>query len=576
MARLVLRAVTALAMVGLLLVPVLASRGSTESSSGRDPVTITRYEAQYDVAADGTLRAVETIAVDVPEGRHGIFRYWDLADSADRGVRYRPRDVRIRLDGGPVPVLTTWEQGRRYRVAKIGDPDEYLAPGAHTYTIEYRIDGVLAPNEDAGRSELVWQVVPAGWSMPIRDADLRVSLPHPVDRFDCSVGDGRPCSVEGGGTSTLRVTAADLLPNTPVVLRSAMAAPAPDRATLPWAVEWDRLLGSSEPGLLVALLAAALAGLGGYLLDRASRERNPGLPVMFEPPPGLGPVQTAYVVDERVPGNALSATLLHLAEQGHVELTERDGDWTVTSRLDTPTWESLDPVARKVVSELGLRKRGARFAADGSVSSGESLSGLKTQLAPTVRDWGSSTGVLVPAAREWAWRVLWFVAAALAVILTLFAVTGTWVMPFATFAVGAVGVLMPGVGSRRTPQGRELWSRAGGFRRFLSTDAAQDRFDFSGREQLYTAYIPYAVAFGVADLWATKYAAATGSAAAPVPLWYGGGTGGGSAVATDLGSFDRALASSISAYAATQSSSSSGGGGGFSGGGGGGGGGGSW
>src|SRR5690606_2694890 len=133
-----------------------------------------------------------------------IFRFWDLADRADHGVRYRPRDVRIRLDGDTVPVSRYWEQGRRYRVAQIGDADEYLSPGPHTYTIDYRIDGVLAPNPervadssaswtggDDDRSEFVWQVVAAGWSMPIRQADVSVTLPHVADRLECSIGDGR-------------------------------------------------------------------------------------------------------------------------------------------------------------------------------------------------------------------------------------------------------------------------------------------------------------------------------------------------------------------------------------------------
>ena len=73
-------------------------------------------------------------------------------------------------------------------------------------------------------------------------------------------------------------------------------------------------------------------------------------------------------------------------------------------------------------------------------------------------------------------------------------------------------------GTRRTAQGRELWSRAGGFQRMLSTPSSVDRFDFSGRRELYTAYIPYAVAFDCADAWAQKYETETGEPA-PTPVW---------------------------------------------------------
>lgn len=145
MVRILLRLVTAVVMLGFLLVPALATMSVDEASGVADPVTIVRYDADYTVGADGTLTATESVEADFPSGRHGIFRYWDLADLGDAGPRYRPRDVAITLDGASVPVSSSWENGRRFRVAWIGDPDRYLSPGRHTYRIRYRIEGVLAP-----------------------------------------------------------------------------------------------------------------------------------------------------------------------------------------------------------------------------------------------------------------------------------------------------------------------------------------------------------------------------------------------------------------------------------------------
>jgi uncharacterized membrane protein len=146
------------------------------------------------------------------------------------------------------------------------------------------------------------------------------------------------------------------------------------------------------------------------------------------------------------------------------------------------------------------------------------------------------------------------------------------------FAVFGLGVGMAGAGTKRTPAGRDVWSRVGGFKRILSTPSSVDRFDFSGRKELYTAYLPWAVAFDCADEWAKKYRIETGEEP-PVPTYFTGYTGShtGNYVSQMVNSFDSAVSSAISSYNATQSSSSSGGGGGFSGGGGGGGGGGgSW
>ena len=110
----------------------------------------------------------------------------------------------------------------------------------------------------------------------------------------------------------------------------------------------------------------------------------------------------------------------------------------------------------------------------------------------------------------------------------------------------------------------------------LSTPSSKQRFDFSGRQELYTAYIPWAVAFGCADEWAKKYRTETGTEP-PVPAYFAGATTPAPTPATTstdgrrLRSHRRQLDLVVPGHAVL---TSSGGGGGFSGGGGGGGGGG--
>ncbi len=68
-----------------------------------DPVVITDYVVDYTVNADGRLDAVETITGDFPSGRHGIFRYWDVANQNSPRVRQVPDITSILMDGEPVP-----------------------------------------------------------------------------------------------------------------------------------------------------------------------------------------------------------------------------------------------------------------------------------------------------------------------------------------------------------------------------------------------------------------------------------------------------------------------------------------
>ena len=121
--------------------------------------------------------------------------------------------------------------------------------------------------------------------------------------------------------------------------------------------------------------------------------------------------------------------------------------------------------------------------------------------------------------------------------------------------VGGLPLVSTGVGTRRT-SGRDLWSRAGGFSRILSTPSSVERRSVSGRENLYTAYIPWAVAFGCAEEWAKKTPPQMGAEPA-APVWFvgTGWSGSGAGMASALDSFDSSLQSSISAYQATQRSS---------------------
>ncbi|GAA1925448.1 DUF2207 domain-containing protein [Nocardioides marmoribigeumensis] len=583
--------VAVLLTAGLLLWPWLAAMDPQEGGSGPDPVRITDYRADFTLARDGVLRATETITAFFPPGRHGLFRYWDVRDRADAHVRLVPRHIVVTRDGHDEPVALSWQRSRLLRVARIGDADTVLPTGTHVYTIRYDVPGALGPRDAASGSgswvadgsagsAFVWDLLPSGWPMDIDRARLRVRLPVAPDETACLVGDGqRPCEVRRSG-SEVTVTASALPPNTRVALRAELPLSAPDRVTVPWGSEWDGVLGRSTLWLgVLLLLAAAGLALGRWWAGRAAEE-DPGRPVMYAPPEGLGPVQAYFVAHERVPGDALVATLLHQAERGLTTLEPAGTKhWRIEGRGTPQQWMEADPVSRLVADRLGITSQGTIFEADGSVAAGQTLQALQKELGGVTKQWAVNDGLLVSAGSERLHQVLVVVAALVGIVLAVTHPFGLTMvaLPFLAVVIGGAGLLTTGVGTRRTPQGREVWARSAGFRRLLSTPSSEVRFDFSAQRELYTAYIPYAVAYGCADAWAEKYRRAMGEPP-PDPTWLPVASGGGGWLGGDgggLGSFESSLSSSISAYQATQSSSSGGGGGGgFSGGGGGGGG--SW
>ena len=593
-----------LARLGLLLAAAVGllwplATGVTTSESTQpstDPVTITDLATTMTLDAEGLLSATEDITAEFPPGRHGIFRYWDVADAADPNVRYQPDIEAITLDGTPVPYELSWESGRRFVVAKIGDPNAYVTPGSHKYTITYTVPGAISPLEAGAadtfastdgtqaadaRSAFLWTVVARGWEMPIDKATVTMALPGAAGSVGCSAGTTggtKPCTITGAGTDRVTVSATDLPPRSGMVVRATLPVEAADQVTLPWPVAWDPILGDSLPAVLFIGAASVEALAIGWAWGRVAREQRPGFPVMYVPPDGLGPVQTVFMHTESTGPAALVATLMNLADQGYVKLEGKEGsnDWTVTSLVPAEKWESADPVGYGVASRLGIID-GPPFRAAKSAAAGRVLQDAQNAIGPDALKWGRDTGLVRLAPGEWWGRALWVLALGLAVLGFSLLIGPTMLgLPWAAFVIGGVTLMAVGVGQRRTMEGREVWSRAGGFQRLLGTPSAEDRFDFAARKDLFIHYVPYAVAFGVADRWAEKYRTATG-AEPPIPIWFPMyyGTPAGFYSATGPDTFSSAVSTSIGAYTATQTPSGGGGGmGGF--GGGGGGGGGSW
>ncbi len=526
-----------LIVIGLLWPLVL--KGHHEELAADDPVVFSNYKADFVVNADGGLDAVETITAEFPGGRHGIFQYWDTSNQNHPYVRQVPDITSVKLDGQYAPYRMLWLDGKRFRVAKIGDPDEYLSFGTHVFEIRYTVPGVLDPgstgadkifaestgDDAAAPSVFFWNVVAGSWNNRMQQVDISVTLPADVTGAQCSVGygAGAPCHGLTVTGNKVELSTGYLGSRTPVTVRAGVDVPTPAREQLLWPYTWDRIFGQSLSGMAWILSLAVAAALGGFLWYRTTVEPSPGFPLQYAPPPGLGPVQTEYIRTESVPKNALTATLFYLAERRMIELKQiNDEHWRIRGLADPSAWERLDPVSRKVGIALKVNKRGGEFEAKKTAKSGEKLNKAKTDIAKAVQEWAFDSGLMVKRRKElWVRTVnlIAFVAAVCCFFLWFGIPITAWGLPFAAFFLFTVRSWVDGVGSRRTAAGRELWSQAGGFHRMLATDSAETRFDFSARRDLYTSYVPFAVAAGVAALWAKKYETSTGTAA-PQPDWY--------------------------------------------------------
>ncbi|HSI26640.1 MAG TPA: DUF2207 domain-containing protein, partial [Aeromicrobium sp.] len=595
---------TIVTVAWLALSPVWSANEAPTYEETFDVARIQNYDADFRVDANGDLAVTERLHVYFPVGRHGIFRFFDVVDPSAPTARRLPENIHITRDGRPEQADRSTREHDRFIVYRIGDPAVEIE-GEHVYSLSYRIRGVIEPGTTGERSQLYWNLIPGGWTMPIDAANLTVHLPVASSAtVRCAVGSGTAsrCASSGAGTRRLTVRTGALPERTPVTIKAGLDMQTPPTGHARWWPQpWDGVLGrwskTSAPIALGAVaLLAAIAGFAGWRVRRRVVETEPPFPVMYAPPDGIGPGQAAYVVSESVSRTQFVATLLYLAQQKVITLDRNDTGWTIGN--GPALGGDVDPVSKAAIAPLPLHAgKPMRIEADKKI--GKKLQLSETSFLAAPRRWALEHGVVEEVGgvgKAGMWAVV-SVVAALVVAIAGFGMSALCVIPL-SFALPALGVIRTGASTRRTEAGRRLWSEAGGFKRMLATPSSEQRFDFSARTHLYTAYIPWAVAFGVADRWAEKYRFETGEVP-PAPGYVGGlsddsdsswaDSGASTSMASAVeASFAAAVGSAIGAYVAsiapsssTSSSSSSwsssDSGGGFSGGGGGGGGGGgSW
>jgi uncharacterized protein (TIGR04222 family) len=354
------------------------------------------------------------------------------------------------------------------------------------------------------------------------------------------------------------------------------------------------------PPILAAMVAGFFLSIGGVwtlwwrlgrdrrfvALQRASgdgaeEERIPlfgGRPVAveFQPPEQLRPAQIGLLLDERADTLDITATIVDLAVRGYLTITAVEKtswfsgrDWRL-DRLKQPD-DTLLPYERIVLQGL--------FSSGSSTT----LSSLKDKFHDKLakakkalyqdgieRGWFPSN----PNTVRTVWRLVGLFAMAAGVAATIFMGVhwGAGLLGLPIVAGSVVLAIAARAMPRRTARGQDLTRRTLGFLRYMKTAEVGNQA-FAERANIFTEYLPYAVAFKCVDGWARAFKDIDLQAA--TRGWYAGTSGFDSRqFSSNLGSFSSSVSSTIASTPG--GSGGSGFSGGSSGGGGGGGGGGSW
>ena len=307
--------------------------------------------------------------------------------------------------------------------------------------------------------------------------------------------------------------------------------------------------------------------------------------VRYEPVEGTSPAELGTLVDNRADMEDITATLVDLAVQGFIRIEEvtqshllglsKSTDYIIHIIRKRSEWTALKPHEQRYLEALSSAAPTDAY----TVKVSELRSRFYTSL-PKIRDAIYDSLVSSGYYRErpdnvkgkWVGLAVlsMFVGAGLSVLAT----KRMWVTisPVALIAATALTTLILFVFAQimpaRTIAGARAREATLGFKEFLGRVESERYKKMITSPEMFERYLPFAMAFGVADKWAKAFE----DIYREPPQWYIGGTGQFSA-----SSFSHSISTMSSAAASSMSSSpsSSGSGGGGSSGGGSGGGGGS-
>ncbi|MGI8706217.1 MAG: DUF2207 domain-containing protein [Sphingomicrobium sp.] len=376
--------------------------------------------------------------------------------------------------------------------------------------------------------------------------------------------------------------------------------------------------------------------------QRAGRDPRPGTIVpLFSPPDDLSPAAMRYLVEMDADNRSFAAALVDMGVRGHVRIVEEDGGWLSadTRRIErlagsAPLPEEEQAALAQLVSTgqtiemkqknhskfssakkalekiLKTRFEGKMFHRNyGWAAAGVAIFvaalwlsaaavALSTGIAAPI-EVGVAVGAILTTALllllvnqvQTVGKCLLIAGAllfglgalALGVPLFVTALETGWWFPLLLPAL-ALPVVISGFWwmSAPTMEGRKVLDRIAGFKQYLSI-TERDRLDRmtppDDTPELFERYLPYAIALGVENRWAARFAGVLAAAAAQGQqgfAWYSGSRSPWSDTNSFTRSVGSSLASTVSSASTAPGSSSGSSGGGSSGGGGGGGGGGGW
>ena len=574
---------------------------------------IKRFEADIAVNTDASAQVVETISFQVTgeQIKRGIIRVLPYSGVSDYQIQS------VSLDGRAVPYFTR-AKGKELEIV-IGDRNQLVSPGVHTYRIAYRAAGVVRFQKKF--DELYWNVTGNGWNFPIEAASMRLTLPPGAQAMPGGISlytgekGARQADAQARGDSFFYTTRplkqGEGFTVSVAWNKGVVAAPASvEKKSKPFPFP---LFHKSFVWVCWALLLIYYAVVW-YWKGKDPRAR---ILRRFEPPEGLSPAQVRYMQQMKCDEDIFSVVIMSLVEKGWVRVRQPNPWSFAMSRVQGGEQGLLSDEEKQLVDILFKEREMISVSNQYQKDFQEGWLAVKQSLAawenrrffarnswaniPTLLFggllgwtllssiyWGSSRAELLLQIVFWGfWGSLIFGGILKKILPAVFSFTNLFILGAALCVFVAFGflptlctiaLLVPGVVFYRlvrayTPKGREYMDQIEGFLQYLQVAEKYRVFvsNPTDANRIYCHYLPYAAALGLQNKWRSVFQAEIGEAAAERVE-----EANGFGFCRRFDSLNRALQNAQVAPHEYTSSDSGFGGGGFSGGGSGGGGGRGW
>ena len=573
----------------LLVIAALALSRAEISGAQERSIRIRDFGARLVVGSDGFLDVTEHLIISFSGEWNGIVRDLSLQHNTAQGHATKLEVDRVSItDGAGESLRTEATRGERSLQLRI------WVPGARNtdreVVIRYRVANAIrffsSWSKEGALDELYWNVTGNEWTMPIDKVHARVTLPNGVIPSQTAVYTGARGAQSAD--AEIRTSASDV--------DFTMTRFLHPYEGMTIGVGWPPGHIATRPGETRLRLAEAVLwspftvpfivfGLAFRAWRRTGRDPEEGSHVVrYEPVDGSSPAELGTLIDHVAEMPDITATLVDLAVRGFIrieEITEirffgmdKKTDYKIHILRKREEWNSLKPHERRYLE--GLSTGAPRDAYEVKISE---LTNRFYKELPKIReaiyDALVERGYYVhrPDSVKAKWIGLGVTAVMAGIVLAV--LSQKWWLGMSPFALGLAGVtsgvvlfvfsrIMPA----RTVAGARAREAALGFKEFLERVETDRYRKMITSPDLFERYLPYAMAFGVEEKWASAFE----NIYREPPSWYVGGTGPFRA-----GSFASSMSEMSSAASSSMSSSpsSSGSGGGGSSGGGSGGGGGS-